>query len=213
MEITFNQVMPTPLSALNHGEKSIWGADFKLSPGQKVVLNASSGKGKTTFTHALAGIRTDYSGSILFDDIAIKALSPDELAEFRKSKFSFIYQDLQLFPELTVADNLRLKNNLTFAFTEDRLKEMLDELGIGEKWNAPCRLLSMGQQQRVAIIRALSQPFSWLIMDEPFSHLDDENTHKCLKLIDDRCRELDAGFILTTLGDYHNFKFDKELNL
>jgi len=71
----------------------------------------------------------------------------------------------------------------------------------------------MGQQQRVAIVRALSQPYAWLIMDEPFSHLDEENTQRCLKMLDERTTELNASFVLTTLGDHHNFKFDEELNL
>jgi ABC-type lipoprotein export system ATPase subunit len=213
MKISFLQVMPDPLKSLKHSEKSIWGATFELNSGDSVVLNASSGKGKTTFTHALAGIRTDYAGEILIDGKALKHFSPDELATMRKEHISFVYQDLQLFPELTVANNLRLKNNLTNTFSDDELKNMLTELGIGDKWDAPCRLLSMGQQQRVAIIRALCQPFQWLIMDEPFSHLDEENAQKCLAMIEKRCADLNAGFILTTLGDYHGFQYDKEINL
>jgi ABC-type cobalamin/Fe3+-siderophores transport system ATPase subunit len=66
----------------------------------------------------------------------------------------------------------------------------------------------MGQQQRVAIIRALCQPFEILLMDEPFSHLDAENSLKCLTLINKRCDEIGAGFVLTTLGDDHGFKYD-----
>ena len=71
----------------------------------------------------------------------------------------------------------------------------------------------MGQQQRVAIIRALAQPFEWILLDEPFSHLDEENTQKCLTLIHQRCDEQRAGFILTTLGDDHGTKYDREQKL
>ena len=71
----------------------------------------------------------------------------------------------------------------------------------------------MGQQQRVAIVRGLAQPYSWLIMDEPFSHLDIENTNRCLELIHNRTVEQNAGFVLTTLGDDHGYNFDQELNL
>jgi putative ABC transport system ATP-binding protein len=71
----------------------------------------------------------------------------------------------------------------------------------------------MGQQQRVAIIRALCQPFEWLILDEPFSHLDIENTQRSLKLIDERCNHLKAGFVLTSLGDRHGYNYDDEIKL
>jgi putative ABC transport system ATP-binding protein len=71
----------------------------------------------------------------------------------------------------------------------------------------------MGQQQRVAIIRALCQPFDWLLMDEPFSHLDEENTQRALSLINRRANDINSGFILTTLGGNHNFDFNRELNL
>lgn len=213
MKITFDSVMPHPLASIKHSSNSIWGNQFTLNQGEKVVLNASSGKGKTTFTHTLAGIRKDFEGDILFDDKALKDFTPEEWADLRKEVISFVFQDLQLFPRLTVAENLRLKNSLTNTFSDDELRSLLEELDILDKWEVKCELLSMGQQQRVAIIRALSQPFDWLIMDEPFSHLDEVNTQKCLKLIDTRASELGAGFILTTLGDYHQFDYSKELNL
>ena len=90
---------------------------------------------------------------------------------------------------------------------------MLGELGIENKWGQKCGLLSMGQQQRVAIIRALAQPYEWLILDEPFSHLDEENTRLCLRLINERTTEQGAGFVLTSLGDNHGFSYDYTLKL
>jgi ABC-type phosphate/phosphonate transport system ATPase subunit len=90
---------------------------------------------------------------------------------------------------------------------------MLEALEIDNKWEQKCGLLSMGQQQRVAIIRALCQPFEWLILDEPFSHLDIENTQRSLKLIDERCNHLKAGFVLTSLGDRHEYNYDDEIKL
>lgn len=213
MEIRFDKVMPEPLSTMVHNEESIWGASFTLSKGQKVMLNASSGKGKTTFTHLIAGIRKDFAGDIFFSDKRIKTLSPDEYAKIRKAKIAFIFQDLQLFPALTVKENLLLKNQLTTTFSESEIKAFINQLEIGDKWDTPCKLLSMGQQQRVAIVRAICQPFDWLIMDEPFSHLDKENMNKCLDLIQKRCEELSAGFVITSLGEDHGVKFDKILKL
>ena len=213
MNIHFKNVIPTPLAGVHHNINSIWGNSFSLHKGEKVMLNASSGKGKTTFTHTLAGIRKDYKGSIQFDEREITSFSPEEWSVLRTNKMSFVFQDLQLFPQLTVEENLNLKNSLTNTFNSSELKAMLTELEIDDKWSVPCGILSMGQQQRVAIIRALCQPFDWLLMDEPFSHLDEENTQRALALIDRRSTTIDSGFILTTLGENHNFSFDRELNL
>lgn len=213
MKITLDCVMPIPLSSIQHGQQSIWGNKILLEPHQKIMLNAASGKGKSTFTYTILGLRSDYAGTISYGDKDVRSISVDEWVEIRKSKISVVFQDLQLFPSLTVQENLALKNDLTNAFSEEELKEMLYKLGIADKWNQQCGLLSMGQQQRVAIIRSLAQPFEWLIMDEPFSHLDEENTQLCLQLINDRTNALNAGFVITSLGDNHRFEFDKILNL
>lgn len=213
MNIRFKNIMPEPLKVITHNSNSIWGDDFELTKGSKVMLNATSGKGKTTFTHILSGIRKDYEGQLFFDKQELKQLTPSAWAKLRQQHISVVYQDLQLFYDLSVAENLQLKNQLTHTFDQDKLKAMTETLGVSDKWDVPCRLLSMGQQQRIAIIRALAQPFEWLIMDEPFSHLDAENTERCLELINERCNELGAGFILTSLGDPHGFEYDITLNL
>ena len=213
MEIILNNIMPSPLSSIQHSKESIWGNFIELKAGKHILLNASSGKGKSTFTSTMIGLRNDYTGSITFDGLDIKTFTPDDWTTIRQSKISVIYQDLQLFPDLTVAENLILKNNLTNSYSENEIKSMLSKLGIEDKWEQKCGLLSMGQQQRVAIIRGLLQTFEWLIMDEPFSHLDTENTLLCLELINKRCKELNAGFVLTTLGDSHGYTYDQELKL
>ncbi|MGM0478722.1 MAG: ATP-binding cassette domain-containing protein [Bacteroidota bacterium] len=213
MKITFHEVMPVPLAHLEHQDESIWGAQFALEQGEKIMLNATSGKGKTTFTHLLSGLRNDYKGTICFDDQDISRLSTSDWSTWRREKIAFVYQDLQLFPKLTVKENLVLKNNLTHTFSEKTIKELLAALEIEKKWETPCEILSMGQQQRVAIIRALAQPFDWLVMDEPFSHLDTANASRALELIDRRCAELNAGFVLTSLGDQHEYNYDRELKL
>ncbi len=213
MNITLNHVMPEPLASIQHGEKSIWGNLISLKSGEKIMLNASSGKGKSTFTLTTIGMRKDYKGTITYNDKDIKTFTPDDWTTIRQTKVSVIFQDLQLFPNLSVRENLLLKNSLTDSFSENEIKEMLGRLEIDDKWNQKGGLLSMGQQQRVAIIRALCQPYEWLIMDEPFSHLDVVNTAKCLELIDDRTTQLGAGFVLTSLGDDHNFSYSRELNL
>lgn len=213
MDIHIQQIMPKPLASIQHGAESIWGKDLLLKAGKKVMLNASSGKGKSTFTNVIFGLRSDFTGKLSYDGRDVSTFDVADWTAIRREKISVVFQDLQLFPSLTVAENLRLKNDLTKTFSEERLKEMLATLQIASKWDQPCGLLSMGQQQRVAIIRALCQPFDWLILDEPFSHIDAENAQRCLALIDARCNELNAGFILTTLGDSYGFSYDQELKL
>jgi len=213
MKIVFDHVMPVPLASIKHSAESIWGRYVEFNTGEKILLNASSGKGKSTFTLSAVGLRRDYEGKITYNGDDIRNFSPDEWAEVRQRRISVVFQDLQLFPELTVRENLLLKNDLFHVYSEEQLKELLERLEIGNKWEQRCGLLSMGQQQRVAIIRSLAQPFHWLIMDEPFSHLDTGNTTLCLELIRQRCDEQGAGFILTTLGEDHGTNYDRELKL
>ncbi len=205
--------MPQPLASIQHGSESIWGNNVELKSGNRIMLNASSGKGKSTFTTTIFGLRRDYSGELLYDGQDISKLTPSDWTEIRKSKISVVFQDLQLFPKLSVRENLLLKNRLTDTYTETELKAFLEKLEIDNKWEQQCGLLSMGQQQRVAIIRAMAQPYAWLIMDEPFSHLDVENANRCLEIIHQRTIEQEAGFVLTSLGSDHGYSFDQELKL
>lgn len=205
--------MPVPLASIKHAEDSIWGNYIELNHGKKILLNASSGKGKSTFTLTTIGLRKDYSGTVRYNDRDIKSFDPNDWAEIRQKKIAVVFQDLQLFPNLTVGENLLLKSSLHPVFSETEIRKMLERLEIDNKWNQQCNLLSMGQQQRVAIIRALCQPFELLILDEPFSHLDEENTQRSFSMIDERCTEQGAGFVLTTLGDDHKFIYDKEIKL
>jgi len=213
MTIEFNNVLPFPLQEYPHGPESVWKNTFKIDFPKKVVLNASSGKGKSTFVNTIYGIRQDFEGTVKLDNADISNFTLDEWIELRRTKLSIIFQDLQLFPELTVMQNLQLKNELTNHREESRLIEMLELLGIGDKQNQLCKNLSLGQQQRVAIIRSLLQPFELLLMDEPFSHLDDNNAKIALDLIAKETELNNGGFILTTLGGYHGFDYEQELNL
>lgn len=213
MDIYFEHVMPHPLASIQHGSDSIWGNPTHIKAGKKILLNASSGKGKSTFSMSIFGIRTDYDGVIRYDDRDIKTLSVDEWVKVRQTKISTVFQDLQLFPNLTVKENLLLKNALTNFKSEQEIRQLIDLFGIDFKWNERCGLLSMGQQQRVAIVRALCQPFDWIILDEPFSHLDESNSRKCLEVIAGECDRQQAGFVLTSLDDDNRFPYDYELKL
>ena len=213
MNITLDCIMPIPLASINHSSESIWGRKVELIHGTRIMLNASSGKGKSTFATTVFGLRRDYDGTLLYDDQDIRKLDPSDWTEIRKTKISVVFQDLQLFPKLSVRENLLLKNSLTDTYSEKELLQLMQQLEIDDKWEQLCGLLSMGQQQRVAIIRSMAQPYEWLILDEPFSHLDVENAKRCMEIIHSRTAEQEAGFVLTTLGDSHGYNFDQELKL
>ena len=213
MQIEFQIVLPNPLVEIARTDESLWNSNVIFESGKRILLNASSGKGKTTFVHTLMGLRKDFTGVVLIDSKNTKSFSSDQWVELRQRKIAVVYQDLQLFPQLTVEENLKLKAELTGSFDIDFAKNKIEFLGLKEKWNQPCGLLSMGQQQRLAIVRALIQPFEWLVMDEPFSHLDQNNTNLCMQLINERCKEINAGFILTTLDANDNLNFDYEVKL
>ena len=213
MKIVLDHIMPVPLASIKHSSNSIWGNYIELNHGEKILLNASSGKGKSTFTLTTIGLRSDYAGTVTYNNVDVKTFKPTDWALVRQEKISVVFQDLQLFPNLTVGENLLLKNSLNPVYSVQEIRKMLERLEIEDKWEQQCSLLSMGQQQRVAIIRAMCQPFELLILDEPFSHLDEENTQRCFTMINERCTEQGAGFVLTTLGDDHKFKYDKELKL
>jgi ABC-type lipoprotein export system ATPase subunit len=213
MQIEFQNVLPKPLVEIARTDESLWNSHVIFESGKRILLNASSGKGKTTFVHTLMGLRTDFSGVVLIDSKNTKSFNTDQWVELRQRKIAVVYQDLQLFPQLTVEENLKLKAELTGSFDIDFAKNKIEFLGLKEKWNQRCGLLSMGQQQRVAIVRALIQPFEWLVMDEPFSHLDQNNTNLCMQLINERCKEINASFILTTLDANDNLNFDYEVKL
>jgi ABC-type lipoprotein export system ATPase subunit len=215
MLIRFNSVIPEPLSAQNFHSESIWNSSFELNSSEKsnILLNASSGKGKTTFVNILMGLRKDYSGSIEFDGTNIISLSVNQWVEIRTKKISVVFQDLQLFPQLSAFENLILKNEITKIFSEQEIITLLGKVGLIEKKDQKVATLSMGQKQRITIIRALCQPFEWLILDEPFSHLDIENSRICFDLIQSRCQELKAGFILTALDLDESISFSNHLKL
>lgn len=213
MKIVLDHIMPAPLASIQHSAESIWGNFVELNDREKILLNASSGKGKSTFTLTTIGLRNDYEGKITYNGEDIRSFSPTDWAKIRQEKIAVVFQDLQLFPNLTVGENLLLKNSLHHVYSEKELMNLMERLEIENKWTQLCGLLSMGQQQRVAILRALCQPFELILLDEPFSHLDEENTQRCTTMINERCGELKAGFVLTSLGDTHQLNYDKELKL
>ena len=146
-------------------------------------------------------------------NIIFNGASFDSLIENRRTKLSYVFQDFKLFSELTLWENIKIKNNLTNHKADKEIKVLIERLGLSHKNDQLVKTLSLGQRQRVSIIRALCQPFDFLLLDEPFSHLDEENIKIISKVIDIELENQNAGFIMTTLNNEYVFQYDKILNL
>ena len=121
---------------------------------------------------------------------------------------------MRLFANLTTRENIELKRVMYKPMYDEKIIDtMAERLGITHILNQTAATCSYGEQQRIAIIRSLMQPFEWLIMDEPFSHLDEANTAKAAALIDEECKKRNAGFILTDLDEDSNFEYSKQMIL
>lgn len=215
MPIILDHLVPIPLKdRLLHGRSDIWNTHIRFDDGERIKVMAPSGKGKTTFVQILYHIRFDYEGTVWVENKLSDNISRDELSQLRQKKVSIIFQDLRLFPQLSARENIELKRVMQEPFhTSSRIDEMAEQLGIQHILSQKAGLCSYGEQQRIAIIRSLMQPFSWLIMDEPFSHLDTTNIQKAVSLIEEECSRRNAGFILTDLDDDTHFPYSRKLNL
>lgn len=161
----------------------------------------------------LYGLRKDYEGTITWDDKNLAILNPGQLAYLRATIVSIVFQDMRLFPNLTAWENLEIKRVVTNTVTEERVLEMMEQLGILHKKDASADKLSYGEQQRVGIIRALVQPFEWLLLDEPFSHLDKANIEKAIVLMAETVAKNGAGLIYADLEPNNYFAYHQNLRL
>ncbi len=210
--LTINGLEPAPLKGFL-SNSDIWRAIQQFEKGTYYNVQASSGKGKSTFLHILYGLRKDFEGQATVNNQITTTLTLENWASLRQNYLSVIFQDLRLFLDLSAMDNVLIKAKLTDFATREQILEMGVRLGISSLWDKPCGQLSYGQRQRVAIIRALCQPFSFLLLDEPFSHLDDENIRQAVTLIDEVCKKQGAGLILCSLEPSTDFDFDVVLGL
>ena len=205
-EITIKGLLPLVfkgMETLDRIRKSdVWLApELTFKKGCKVCIQAESGGGKTSLLNFIFGARKDYLGEIFFDGQNIKELSVEDWCDVRQRNIAMLPQVLKVFPELTVMQNLRMKNNLTRHKTDDELLAMLQRLEIENKADIKVGFLSVGQQQRVALIRSICQPFDFIMLDEPVSHLDKNNNQTIARMIEEEALAQGAGIISTSVGN------------
>ena len=213
MNLRFHNVTPAPLAGVIDFKTDVWQKDLTFVSGSRYNLEAPSGKGKTTFIHCLYGLRFDYTGEVRIDSSDAKNITSNQWSDLRKNHLSIVFQDLRLFLHLTARENLEVKSVLYKENIAAKIQAMADTLKVAHVLDKPARTLSYGERQRVAIMRSLLQPFDWILMDEPFSHLDAENTHNAAILIEQEVAARKAGMIVTSLGVDKHFHYQHLITL
>lgn len=205
-QITLKRVLPQVFRGSEHEspvkDSQIWLRDeVVFEKGRYYLIEAESGTGKSSLCSFVYGLRGDYDGQIFFDGDDAAKFDIARRCELRRTAIAYLPQEMGLFPELTVMENIEIKNRLTRHKSRQEIVGLLERLEIDGKADVVAGKLSVGQQQRVAIIRALCQPFDFILLDEPVSHLDARNNSAVASLIDEEARRLGAGIIATSVGN------------
>lgn len=213
MELNLQAVLPVYFDAEKADASQVWGESLSFQKGEYIKIVAPSGSGKTSLMHFIYGMRNEYNGDISYNKKNIKSFGIEDFARYRKDHLSIVFQDLKLFPEQTVWENIELKRQLNPFHPKERISEMAEHLGISDKLQSKSRICSYGEQQRIAIIRALMQPFDFLFLDEPFSHLDDRNSQLAMELMLEESKKRNAAIIFADLERIDYFPYQKLYHL
>lgn len=211
--IHLQQTLPQVFADRDTITSQIWHQDIVFSKGKRYLIEAGSGTGKSSLCSYIYGYRRDYQGIINFDERNIRSFSVNEWVDIRKHSLSILFQELRIFPELTALENISLKNRLTNYKKNKEIITLFEAIGIPDKINERAGKLSFGQQQRVAFIRTLCQPFDFIFLDEPISHLDNENSVIMSTLLMEEAGKQGAGIIVTSIGKHPELEYDETFRL
>lgn len=208
MQIRLSNLKPTYMS-----EAELSGSDIYLQnevvfqKGQRYLLKANSGHGKSSVLNFIYGSNFNYTGEVSY------SIEETSIFNLRKTEISYVFQDFKLFPSLTLFENIQLKNKLTHYKSTEQIDALIEKMQLTHRRDSLVGTLSLGQRQRAAVIRALCQPFSFLLLDEPFSHLDNSNIKIIVEILNKELEERQAAVIITALDNLPFFEFDKTINL
>jgi putative ABC transport system ATP-binding protein len=173
--------------------------NFNLQLGDHLLILGDSGVGKTTLFSILTGIQKPTTGQIKYAGKDIYTEKPNALDQFRGKNIGIIFQELHLIPVLTVRENLQLISSLTSKeLNNTYIDKLINDLGLQTKSSQKTENLSIGEQQRLAIARALVNKPKWLFADEPTSALDDKNTASIIELLKSHAHQNGASLIIAT---------------
>ena len=212
-EIRLQQVLPRVFARRDSITSDIWHRDLIFRKGERCLIEAASGTGKSSLCSYLYGYRGDYEGIITFDGKNIRSLDTAGWSALRRRSLSLLFQELRLFPELTALENVLLKNRLSGYKSRQEILTLFEAAGIADKVNEKAGILSFGQQQRVAFIRCLCQPFDFILLDEPVSHLDENNARILARLLEEEAGRQGAGILVTSIGKALPLSYDHTYKL
>ena len=209
MIINLNNIKPSYMSESEVSGSDVYlKKDINLESGKNYLFKANSGSGKSSILNFIYQSNENFEGSIQYKNIKYK-----NKIDIRKNFISYVFQDFKLFGNLSVWDNIKIKNNLTGHKTDKEINDLLNKIGLGEKKDSLVNKLSIGQRQRTAIVRSLCQPFKFLLLDEPFSNLDEDNITIITKILNNELENKAAGLIVTTLNNKYLFSYNKIFKL
>lgn len=190
------------------------GVNLEVQKGEVISIVGASGAGKTTFLQILGSLEKADQGDIFFDDLRINAFNERQLAHFRNQHIGFVFQFHHLLPEFTALENTCIPafiGNSNHSKAEQKARELLDFLGLSERLNNKPSELSGGEQQRVAVARALINRPSVVLADEPSGNLDSKSAQDLHELFFRLRTEFNQTFIIVTHNDQLADMADRKL--
>ncbi len=173
--------------------------EIHCQKGEHWLLLGSSGSGKTTLMHLLAGLRTPTTGEVRIGDTVVSTLSHAALDKFRGQQIGIVFQQSHFIEALNVEENLALAQKLAGRnIDRDKIHILIERLGMLHKLKSKIQRLSQGEQQRIAIARALVNGPAVILADEPTSSLDDQNTREVIVLLEEQAQLANATLLLVT---------------
>ncbi len=194
-------------------KSDVWNREVVFQKGKTYLVEAASGTGKTSLCSFIYGYRNDYKGDICFDDVSIRQIRLKGWLGIRKENISLLFQDLRLFNELTAWENVEIKNALTCFKTQEEIERLFSRMQLSGKRHCLAGELSYGQQQRVAFIRALCQPYDFILLDEPVSHLDEENNRIMAEMLQEEAVSKGAGILVMSVGKHLSLDYSEFMRL
>ena len=177
------------------------GVDIDITEGEFTAIVGPSGSGKTTLLNIIGGLDKPTSGEVIVNNQDISQLSNNELIDFRLHNIGFVFQAYNLIPVLTAKENVEfvmLLQNREKAERDNRVAELLDAVGLGDRMNNRPSQMSGGQQQRVAVARALAPKPKFVLADEPTANLDSTSTNNLLDIMSELNRKENITFVFST---------------
>lgn len=212
-QILLEGVLPEVFALGSIPSSQVWQSRLVLEQGGVYLIESGSGRGKTSLCSFLMGQRRDYMGNIYFDGREARTYSSAEWATLRREGIGYLPQDLELFEELTARDNLLIRSEILGLELSAEIDRLLDLLGLTERKDYPIHKLSIGQRQRVAFARMLLGEVSFYLLDEPVSHLDEENNKLMAQLLMEKVKKTGAGVITTSVGNPLLLGYDRVFRL